>query len=394
MFLDVDNYKVDNDSLGHTAGDLLLQTTAERIAATIRPGDTVARFGGDEFVVVCNDISALEIEQIAERVLGALARPCLIGAGETSVTASVGIAFSDDDATPESLVRDSDAAMYRAKERGRARIELFDDALRAKVERRLLTTSALHRALDRQEFAVYYQPIVDLATGAMVSTEALLRWQHPDRGLIGPDDFIPLAEDTGLIVPIGAWVLEQACRQLVEWQRMQKSMSISVNLSVRQMLAPDIAGLVAGVLARTGLCPTDLCLELTESMFMEDVDYFERTLGSLKRLGVRLAIDDFGTGFSSLSYLKRFRVDAVKVDRAFVDGLGTDPHDSALVAAIVAMADALGLAVTAEGVETKDQLDCLKRLRCRLGQGFYLARPMPSGALSELVSEAHHWVVD
>jgi diguanylate cyclase (GGDEF)-like protein/PAS domain S-box-containing protein len=394
MFLDVDRFKEVNDSLGHTAGDDLLRHTAERIAGAIRPGDTVARFGGDEFVVLCDDVSALETEKIAERVLAALSRSCLIGDQEMTITASLGIAVSDEEATPESLLRDSDAAMYRAKERGRGRVELFDQVLRSKADRRLATASALRRALDREEFTVHYQPIVDLSTGALVSAEALVRWEHPDRGLVGPDDFIPLAEETGLIVPIGAWVLEKACRQLVQWQGTDPSMSVAVNLSVRQMIAPDIAALIEDVLRRTGARPEGLCLELTESVFMEDVEYFGRTLATLKTLGVQLAIDDFGTGYSSLSYLKRFPVDAVKVDRAFVDGLGTDPHDSALVAAIVAMADALGLEVTAEGVETRDQLANLKKLQCRRAQGYYLARPMPEAAMNRLMAESHRWQVD
>jgi diguanylate cyclase (GGDEF)-like protein/PAS domain S-box-containing protein len=399
MFLDVDHFKVVNDSLGHTSGDHLLRIAADRIASAIRPGDTVARFGGDEFVVVCDDVSALETELIGQRVLDALSRPCLISGQEMNVTASLGIAVANEDATPESLLRDSDAAMYRAKERGRARIEMFDETLRHRTEQRLGTSSALHHALDRNEFTVDYQPIIDLSTGAMVCAEALLRWNHPERGSVSPAEFIPLAEETGLIVPIGAWVLEQACGDLMRWQRTLASMSdagnlsVAVNLSVRQMLSSDIAGLVADVLARTGVHAGDLWLELTESVFMEDVDYFERTLASLKRVGVRLAIDDFGTGYSSLSYLKRFPVDAVKVDRSFVDGLGTDPHDSALVGAIVAMADALGLEVTAEGVETQNQLANLKRLHCRRAQGFYMARPMSADSLMQLVVESHRWNV-
>ena len=391
IFLDIDHFKVVNDSVGHTAGDDLLRQAADRIARAIRPGDTVARFGGDEFVVVCDDVSVLQTEQIAERVLAALSQPCRIGSQEMSVTASLGIAVADGNATPDSLLRDSDAAMYRAKDRGRSRIELFDEALRSKTERRQATASALRCALEREEFTVHYQPVVDLSTGAMVSAEALLRWQHPERGLVSPDEFIPLAEETGLIVPIGAWVLEQACQQLAEWQRTAPSMSAAVNLSVRQMAANDMAGLVDNVLQRTGARPESLCLELTESVFMEDVDYFESTLAGLKALGVRLSIDDFGTGYSSLSYLKRFPVDAVKVDRAFVDGLGTDAHDSALVAAIVAMAAALDLEVTAEGVETREQLAILKTLKCQRVQGFYLARPMPATAMDRLIADSHQW---
>ncbi|TML13615.1 MAG: EAL domain-containing protein [Actinobacteria bacterium] len=393
IFLDVDHFKVVNDSLGHTSGDDLLRLAAERIAGAIRPGDTVARFGGDEFVVVCDDVNLIETEQIAERILEVLNRPCLIGGQDVNVTASLGIAIADEAATPESLLRDSDAAMYRAKERGRGRIEVFDEAVRSKAAQRLATESALRRALEREEFTLHYQPIVDLSTGAMVGTEALLRWRHPDRGLVSPAEFIPIAEDTGLIVPIGAWVLETACRQLVEWQRTAHALTMSVNVSVRQMLAPEVARLVEDVLQRTGVSPKDLCLELTESVFMEDVEYFERTLASLKRLGVRLAIDDFGTGYSSLSYLKRFPVDAVKVDRSFIDGLGTEPNDSALVAAIVAMAAALGLEVTAEGVETEQQLSILKGLQCERAQGFYLARPMPAADMARFVAGSHHWMV-
>jgi diguanylate cyclase (GGDEF)-like protein/PAS domain S-box-containing protein len=393
LFLDLDGFKMVNDSLGHACGDDVLRQAADRIGRAIRPGDTVARFGGDEFVVVCDEVSDQEIERIAVRILDALSQPCHIGAQEVSVTASLGIALADQDATPESLLRDSDAAMYLAKERGQGRFELFDQVLRDKADRLLATASALRHALDRGEFLVHYQPIVDLGTGAMVGAEALLRWQHPDRGLVSPAEFIPTAEETGLIVAIGAWVLEQACRQLVVWQVSEPSMTVAVNLSVRQMLAPDIAGMIEGVLERTGARPGSVCLELTESVFMEDVDYFARTLSSLKALGVQLAIDDFGTGYSSLSYLKRFPVDAVKVDRAFVDGLGTDPHHSALVAAIIAMADALGLEVIAEGVETGDQLAGLRKLGCQQAQGFYLARPMPAADLTTFVADAHQWQI-
>jgi diguanylate cyclase (GGDEF)-like protein/PAS domain S-box-containing protein len=399
IFLDVDQFKVVNDSMGHSAGDEFLRLAAGRISGAIRPGDTVARFGGDEFVVVCDDVSAFQTEQIAARVLEVLRQPCNIGNESLRITASLGIAIADDHATPESLLRDADAAMYRAKERGGDRAELFDDTLRFIAKRRLATAAALHRALERHEFKVQYQPVVDLLSGEMVSVEALLRWQHPEHGLIVPADFITVAEDTGQIVPIGAMVLEQACLDLAAWQRVASthppsSLSVAVNLSVRQMRSPQIVHLIENVLQRTKVRPADLCLELTESVFMEDVDYFEATLSGLKQLGLDLAIDDFGTGYSSLSRLKRFPFDAVKIDRAFVDGLGTDPHDTALVAAIVAMASALGLQVTAEGVETKEQLSCLKELGVCRAQGFYLAKPMPAASISRLIGESHRWTVD
>ncbi|CAN5625659.1 hypothetical protein BH10ACT2_BH10ACT2_20560 [soil metagenome] len=391
IFLDVDQFKVVNDSLGHTSGDGLLREAAKRIEGAIRPGDTVARFGGDEFVIVCDDVTAAEADLIAKRVLRAFVRPWLIDNQELHVTASLGIALSNEHSTPESLLRDSDTAMYRAKELGRGRIEMFDETLSLKASHRLSMSSALHHALERNELSVHYQPVVDLATREMVSVEALLRWKCQTLGDIGPAEFIPVAEETGLIVPIGAWLLEEASRQLVEWQHLQaslghpRSLSLAVNLSVRQMLSPDITDRIARVLARSGMCSSDLCLELTESVFMQDADYFGRTLNDLKALGVSLAIDDFGTGYSSLNYLRRFPVDAVKIDRAFVDGLETDSNDTALVQAIIAMSQALGLSLTAEGVETGQQMACLLNLGVPRGQGFYLARPMPADRITQLV---------
>jgi diguanylate cyclase (GGDEF)-like protein/PAS domain S-box-containing protein len=393
IFLDLDRFKVVNDSLGHSFGDALLRQAAERITGAIRGSDTVARFGGDEFVIVCEDTARGDLEAIATHILIALERPCHIRGQAVLLTASLGLVIADHDATPETLLRDSDLAMYRAKERGRGRIESFDHALRSKLERRLETEADLHRAVEREEFTVYYQPVVDLGTGAMISLEALVRWEHPQRGLVAPDEFIPLAEESGLIVPIGAWVLDQACQQLVEWQQVAPSLSVAVNLSGRQILAPDIAEQVDGALHRSGLDPARLCLEMTETMFVEDIEECERVVSALKALGVELSIDDFGTGYSSLSYLKRFPVDAVKVDKSFVHGLGTSSHDTALVAAIIAMAGALELTVTAEGVETRRQLAHLRKLGCPRAQGYYFAKPLPARLVDPLVTDSFRWDV-
>ena len=396
LFLDLDHFKVVNDSLGHGLGDRLLIAIADRLQAALRPADTVARFGGDEFVVLCEDlVSQQDAVAIAERVNEAVSGPFVIDDVEVFVGVSIGIAFPDDsDADPETLIRDADAAMYQAKDRGRARWVIFDNAMRASAVDRLDIENALRRALDRRELRVYYQPMIELSSGQLTGVEALLRWEHPERGLLLPGDFITVAEETGLIVPIGSWVLDQACRQVQRWQASMPDLPplvLAVNLSGRQLGHPRLVDDVAAVLAETGIDPSHVDLEITESVLMDDVEMSEETLGRLKKLGVKLVVDDFGTGYSSLSYLRRFPVDVLKVDRSFVDGLGSDPGDSAIVTAVVTLAHALGLHAVAEGVETLEQLSELRRLGCDSAQGFHFARPSTGHCISELLQSNRRW---
>ena len=394
MFLDIDNFKEINDSLGHSAGDELLIHVATQIRGAIRPGDTVARFGGDEFVIVCEGASAAEVSTIGSRVLEAIKKPVQLNAGEVRVSGSMGITASGPNSTPETMLQTADFAMYRAKSVGPNSIALYDEVLHVQAEERLATTTSLALALERKEFKVYYQPVVNIWTGELESAEALLRWEHPSGVLVNPIDFVSIAEHSGLIIPIGAWVLEEACEQLVRWQKTRPSMRVAVNLSVRQILNPDIIATVRDALIKSKVTPADLSLELTESIWMEDIEYCAKILTSFKDLGVGLVIDDFGTGYSSLSYLKIFPFDAVKIDRSFVDGLGRDSNDSALVAAIIAMSEALKLNVTAEGVETEEQLTLLKGLSCQRAQGYFLSKPMPADELSRMIDEGYRWPVN
>jgi diguanylate cyclase (GGDEF)-like protein/PAS domain S-box-containing protein len=396
LFLDLDHFKVVNDSLGHGLGDRLLIAIADRLRAALRPADTIARFGGDEFVVLCEDLTnQADSIAIAERVNEAISGPFVIDDTEVFVGVSIGIAFPDDnDADPETLIRDADAAMYQAKDRGRARWVVFDNAMRASAVDRLDIENALRRALERRELRVYYQPMVELGSGSIIGVEALLRWEHAERGLLLPNDFITVAEETGLIVPIGSWVLDQACRQVQRWQAAMPEVSplvLAVNLSSRQLGHPRLVEDVAAVLRSTGIDPVNVELEITESVLMDDVEMSEETLGRLKTLGVKLVVDDFGTGYSSLSYLRRFPVDLLKVDRSFVDGLGSDPGDSAIVTAIVTLAHTLGLQAVAEGVESEEQLRELRRLGCDTAQGFFFARPVPGHDVGELLQHGRRW---
>jgi len=380
MFLDIDHFKVVNDSLGHPAGDRLLQALADRLRTALRPNDVIARFGGDEFTVLCEGVADEAAARVlADRILTAVCRPIALNEGEVFVTASVGIALSGGELeTPETLLRNADAAMYRAKEQGRARAELYAVETHDRAVRHLRTGNDLHRALERGELRMHYQPIISLEQGRVAGFEALLRWEHPQRGLMGPDEFVDLAEETSLVVPIGEWALEEACRQVTKWHEGGADISMSVNLSPRQLAEPGLPERVADVLRRTNVRPDSIWLEITENTLMRDAESTVTALVALRALGVHLSVDDFGTGYSSMTYLKRFPVEALKVDRSFVDGLGRETEDTAICTAVVSLAHALGLHAVAEGVETPEQLAELRTLGCELAQGYLFGRAQPA----------------
>jgi diguanylate cyclase (GGDEF)-like protein len=386
LFIDLDNFKVVNDSLGHGAGDRLLVELGVRLCKAIRPSDTIARFGGDEFVVLCEDIAdARGAVAVGERIVEAASHPFMLEGREMYVSASVGVALAlDSEATPETLLRDADVAMYRAKERGRGRVEVFDEALRSRIMERLDLENGLRRALQRDELCVYYQPEMSLSQDRMVAVEALVRWEHPERGLLEPADFIPLAEETGMIVEIGAWVLREACKQVAGWRAMGAEIDVAVNVSARQLVQPDIVELVRQTLEETELPAEALCLEITESAIMRDPEATLATLTLVKELGVKVALDDFGVGFSSLAQLKEMLpLHALKVDRSFISGLADDERNSAIVAAVVMMATTLGLTAIAEGVETEAQALQARALGCDVSQGFFFTAPEPAAVIAE-----------
>jgi diguanylate cyclase (GGDEF)-like protein/PAS domain S-box-containing protein len=381
LFISLDRMKMVTDSLGHRAGDELRVAAAHRLQGLVRPTDTVTRFGEDEFVILAEDLEDLnDGVDLAQRIIEAMDVPFDLTVDEAFITVNIGISFALDGlGTAESLISDADVAMFRAREKGGSHFEIFDSEMRAWVNSRRKTENALRHGLERQEFQLHYQPIICLESGAIKGFEALIRWDRPHLGLVPPGDFIPVAEESGLIVPLGEWILDDACRQMAAWQRERsdQSLTVSVNLSGRQLAQRDIADKVAGALDRGGADPSGLVIEITETVLLDDVESAVRTLDALRDIGVKLSIDDFGTGYSSLTYLRRFPIDIVKIDRSFVNQLGTDSRDASIVEMVITLARGLELDCVAEGVETREQLEALSDLDCAFAQGFFFARPQP-----------------
>lgn len=397
LFLDLDRFKVINDSLGHLKGDQFLVAIANRLLVCIRPIDTAARLGGDEFIILLVGIpNVSDVIKVAQRIQQELALPFELGGQEVFTSASIGIALSStaDYDKPEEVIRDADTAMYRAKAAGKARYELFNYDMYATAVARLQLETDLRRAIEREEFRLFYQPIISLASGSILGFEAMLRWQHPERGLLNPGDFIPLAEETGLIVSIGYWVLHEACRQMQAWRVCYGSNSlkkISVNLSVKQFSQPDLIEQIGQILHTTGLNTNTLVLEITESVIAENGDEVTAALIQLREMGIELSIDDFGTGYSSLARLHGFPINGLKIDRSFVSGEGGQEGNLDIVETIVTLAKKLGVEVTAEGVETREQLARLQELHCEYGQGYLFSRPLDGSAASALIAANPQW---
>jgi diguanylate cyclase (GGDEF)-like protein len=390
FFLDLDRFKDINDSLGHTTGDTLLKAVAERVRRCIREGDTVARFGGDEFTLMIPRIENIEdAAKIAQKIIDTLKIPFLVGDRELFVTTSIGISISPGDGTdPETLVRNADTAMYRAKDQGRDNYQLYAPAMNARALERLALENLLRKAVSQNELALFYQPQIDANTRTLVGVEALIRWNHPELGLISPAIFIGVAESSGLIVPIGEWILRTACRQIKIWQRkIDHDITVAINLSARQFQQPDLVDMIRSAIEETGIKGSSLEVEITESSAMQNADNTVYTLRELKSLGVRISMDDFGTGYSSLNYLKRFPIDTLKLDKAFVKDVTTDPSDAAIVSAVIQMAHSLNIKVVAEGVETEAQLDFLVRQDCDTIQGYFFSKPLPVDQLEAFVLE-------
>lgn len=392
LFVDLDNFKVINDSLGHDVGDTLLQTVAERLNACTRPGDTVARLGGDEFVILLEELSgAVEAEAVAERATKAIHLPLRLGERDVFPSASIGLTVTvlGDARTAGDLLRDADTAMYQAKLQGKGNYVLFDLSMNTRVQERLELETDMQQAIENGEFVVYYQPIMDMQSGQLAGVEALVRWMHPTRGMIAPVKFIPIAEETGLIVPLGKWVLWQACLKAKRWQTDYpdaRNLVMSVNLSIRQMMEKDIVAQVAAILEETGLAPEYLKLEITESMMLHDADATIATMTALQGLGIRLAIDDFGTGYSSMSYLSQLPLNTLKIDRSFINRIGVSAGDEAIVRTIISLARTLRLSITCEGIETQEQFAYLQELGCDMGQGYLMHKPLPAAQIESLLA--------
>jgi diguanylate cyclase (GGDEF)-like protein/PAS domain S-box-containing protein len=390
MFVDLDDFKTVNDGLGHAAGDELLQLTARRLQDALRAHDTAARLGGDEFAVLLEDlVDEAEALEIAERVRRALEPPLTVAGQQVAPSASIGVACPGPQDTAEELLRNADVAMYAAKERGKAQVAGFEDAMRVQVVERLELTGELGAALARDELVLDYQPLIGLAGGAIAGFEALLRWEHPTRGRLGPDRFVALAESTGLIVPIGAWVIRTACAQLRRWQDAHpwaQALEVSVNISAHQLADGDLPAVVRAAVLEAGIAPHQLTLEITEGLLVEDGERIQRQLRELTQIGVGLAVDDFGTGYSALSYLRSFPLDVLKIDRSFVAGIDHDSDRARLVRDIVEMAHNLGLRVVTEGIEEPGEAALVADLRSDYGQGYWFSRPVDPATIDRMLS--------
>ncbi len=395
LVVDVDRFKVINDSLGHVRGDQLLVEIAGRLQGCLRPADTVARLSGDEFTILLEDVATVaDARKVADRVQAELRLPFWLGPNEVFSGVSVGIAHgSAAYASPEDILRDADTALYRAKAQGRGRCVEFDASMHDRAVELLQLETSLRRALEREELHLHYQPVVSLTTGQIAGAEALLRWNHPERGLVPPMEFIPLAEETGLIIEIGAWVLREACRQMKQWQDRlgQPHLEIGVNLSSRQFQAPGLVAEVGEVLRATGLSPRCLRLEVTESLLMDKHPNVAQTMTELRAMGVRIDLDDFGTGYSSLSYLHQFPIDTLKIDRSFVQRIADTEDGLEIVNTILALANSLDMEVVAEGVETEQQLDLLRKMHCGFAQGYHLSRPIEAVQFEALIGTRRSW---
>jgi len=396
LFIDLDRFKIVNDSLGHDSGDHLLMHMAKRLRGCLRPEDTVARLGGDEFVILFEDLASVNDGlRVAERISESMQVPFPINGQEIFTTCSMGLALcSAADTIPSELVRDAEVAMYRAKAKGEGSIEIFDPSMNAQALERFQMEGELRRAIEREEFILFYQPLISLRTGLIEGWEALVRWKHPERGMVPPLDFISLAEETGLIVPIGKWVLEEAMRQASAWSDRFPSdppRLMNVNISGRQFQQKELITTVTEALDASRFQPSCLKLEITESVMMKDPLASLEAMKVFRGLNIHLVIDDFGTGYSSLSYLKRFPVDTLKVDKSFVDGLGKDAESTAIVGAVISLAKSLGMRVTAEGIETEAQLARLRLLNCDQGQGYFFSRPLPAAQAEELLAKNPAW---